>query len=117
MWGDGHLFLPPQEGTALGLCNQGSSGRGMPRGQGSREPSGSPGVTYKEAAVLYSEPASCPHKQGAIPAFLQEVSHHSDVTNESPLLTVGQTTPPPSDQAGISTDSVCSHSAGGRLIC
>lgn len=74
-------------------------------------------MAHKEAAVLYSEPASCPHKQGAVPAFLQEVSHHSDVTKESPLLTVGQTMPPPSDQAGISTESICSHSAGGRLIC
>lgn len=46
--GDGPLFLPPQERTALwGLCNQGSSGRGKPRGESSRELSGGPEVAQK----------------------------------------------------------------------
>lgn len=80
MWGHGHLFLPPQESTALwGLCNQGSSGRGKPRGQGSRELRGRPEVAQeREAAILHTQPASSPHQEEATPAFLREVSKHSD---------------------------------------
>lgn len=78
--GDGPLFLPPQERTALwGLCNQGSSGRGKPRGESSRELSGGPEVAQEgDTAPLRSKPASCPHQEEATPAFLQKVSKHSD---------------------------------------
>lgn len=91
-YGGGQLSLPQWKCPALwGVCNQGSSSRGMPRRQGSRKPSGGPEIAHEGVAALSTQslppaPTELPELQDGSTNCPWTPSRWSAFTRIEPLL-------------------------------